>query len=101
MNAGNRISLRGRRVYNSVKLNVINGLSGIENINSGSIEDLEIDHNYLLAECDVQSICNYLAGPNGTLEIHDNANSCNSQEEVEEACGLGIGEVASRQSTDN
>ena len=36
--------------------------------------------------CEVQSICNYLAAPNGNIEIHDNATGCNSQEEVEEAC---------------
>jgi hypothetical protein len=49
----------------------------------------------------VQSICEYLASPSGTIEIHDNATGCNSQVEVEGACGVGIGEssVFSRQSS--
>ncbi|MCD4697081.1 MAG: T9SS type A sorting domain-containing protein, partial [Bacteroidales bacterium] len=35
---------------------------------------------------EVQSICNYLASPNGEIEILDNMTGCNSQEEVEQAC---------------
>jgi hypothetical protein len=48
-----------------------------------------------LATCEVQSICNYLASPNGTITILDNATGCNSQEEVEEACAIvAINEVS-------
>ncbi len=38
----------------------------------------------------MQSICNYLASPNGTVEIHNNAPGCNSPEEVEVACLTAI-----------
>ncbi len=43
--------------------------------------------------CDVQSICDYLLSPNGTVEIHDNAPGCNSQEEVEAACLTTVEEI--------
>jgi len=58
----------------------------LENIATGSITNLYIYENDLLSTCDVRSICGYLAAPNGTIEIHDNAPGCNSPEEVEEAC---------------
>jgi hypothetical protein len=38
----------------------------------------------------VQSICDYLYSPNGTIEIHDNGPGCNSREEVIIACDVGI-----------
>jgi hypothetical protein len=64
---------------------------------------LHIYDNPLLYTCDVQSICDYLVAPNGTVEIHDNAAGCNSEGEVEEACGVGVDEssVVSHQSSVN
>lgn len=67
-------------------------LSGIMNIDPGSIMDLTIKYNYGLSQCDVNSICNYLASPNGTIEIHDNAPGCNSQTEVAAHCLTGMEE---------
>lgn len=64
----------------------LTSLFGIENIVAGTITDIQIINNDTLATCDVQSICEYLASPNGTIEIHDNFTGCNSQEEVEAAC---------------
>lgn len=61
-------------------------LSGLDNINAATIDNLIIYNNFLLATCDVQSICDYLVSPGGTVGIQDNATGCNSQEEVEEAC---------------
>jgi hypothetical protein len=51
-----------------------------------SIIDLHIIDNPLLSECDIDNICLYLQDPTGTVEIFDNADGCNSPEEVEEAC---------------
>jgi hypothetical protein len=68
--------------------NSLTSLTGLDNVDAGSIDNLTIFNNNSLASCEVQSICNYLASPNGTIEIHDNATGCNSQEEVEEACGI-------------
>jgi hypothetical protein len=61
-------------------------ISGVENIDPASIGDLIIYNNYELPNCAVQSICDYLVSPNGTVEIHNNAAGCNSQAEVELAC---------------
>jgi hypothetical protein len=66
--------------------NALSSLSGLDNIDAGSIFNLGIYNNDLLSACEVKSICNYLAAPNGTVEIHDNALGCNSMDEVQETC---------------
>ncbi|HOP13609.1 MAG TPA: T9SS type A sorting domain-containing protein, partial [Lentimicrobium sp.] len=66
--------------------NALSDISGLGHITSQSIQDLEIIYNHTLAECNIESICGYLADPNGTVEIYDNAPGCNSPEEVEAAC---------------
>ncbi len=63
-------------------------LSGIANIDAASIADLTIAHNSLLTTCEVESICNYLISPNGSISIESNATGCNSQAEVAYACGI-------------
>ena len=65
-------------------------LAGLDSIEASSITSLKIVDNNLLAECDVESICNYLANPSGSVVIESNATGCNSQEEVYIACGLGV-----------
>jgi hypothetical protein len=76
-------------------------ITGIENIEAGTIELLQIKWNTILAECDVQSVCDYLAAPSGTVDISDNATGCASQTEVEGACGTSVNElfIANRIST--
>ncbi|MHC1777728.1 MAG: T9SS type A sorting domain-containing protein [Lentimicrobium sp.] len=64
----------------------LTSLSGLDHVFADSIAELKIFNNALLQTCDVQSICDYLASPNGTVDIHDNAPGCNSQEEVVAAC---------------
>jgi len=66
--------------------NALTDISGLGHITSQSIQGLEIIYNHTLAECNIESICGYLADPNGTVEIYDNAPGCNSPEEVEAAC---------------
>lgn len=65
---------------------VLESLAGLDNIDGGSVQHLEIIGNPLLSECHVQGICDYLAAPNGTTFIGDNAPGCNSIDEVVEAC---------------
>jgi hypothetical protein len=60
-----------------------------------TISDLYINNNDSLSTCQVISICDYLASPNGTIEIYNNAAGCNSRQEVEEACGVGMEENSS------
>ena len=64
----------------------LTSLAGIDNIDGASIDDLTISLNESLSTCEVESVCDYLAAPNGTVEIEYNAPGCNSPEEVEEAC---------------
>lgn len=72
-----------------IHLNVaLNSLSGLESyFTIGG--DVRIFHNYnSLSECDIESICEYLIAPNGTIQIQGNASGCNTQDEVEDACGI-------------
>lgn len=69
---------------------VLNSISSLENITPSSIQGLTIEKNYALSTCEIQSICEYLANPNGSVEIQNNATGCNSREQVEEACLVSI-----------
>jgi len=71
----------------------LNDLTGLDNIDAGSISDLNIYNNQSLATCNVQSVCNYLSNPTGTVEIYGNDSGCNSPEQVEEACLVSIDEI--------
>jgi len=65
--------------------NSLSNLIALDNLNYIG-ENLLVFLNPTLAECNVQSICEYLANPNSIIDIHSNAPGCNSPEEVEEAC---------------
>jgi hypothetical protein len=81
-----------------IDTHVLTSLSGLDNIDAASIDDLYIIHNSSLSTCEVQSICDYLANPNGTIKIYDNATGCNSPEEVEEACEtISVWEISSEE----
>jgi hypothetical protein len=72
----------------------LTSLTGLENIDAGSIENLHIWNNESLSFCAVKSICNYLANPSGVIEIQGNATGCNTQAEVEAACqAIGIADI--------
>lgn len=76
----------------------LESLFGIDNIKAESIMDLSITYNPQLSTCEIKSICDYLSSPSGTVEIYDNAPGCNSQAEVEAACGMiGISENTEEQ----
>jgi len=64
----------------------LSNLSGLNSLEASSIDNLYIGFNYSLPDCDVQSICDYLANPNGIIEIHDNADGCNSLQQVQDDC---------------
>ena len=68
-------------------------LIGLDNIEPNSIWNLRIANNPELSTCDVESICDYLAIPGASIEIHDNATGCNSPEEVEEHCLTTVEEL--------
>ena len=66
----------------------LSSLSGLDNIEPGSISNLYISVNPMLSTCEVESICLYLADPNGEVVINNNDEGCNSIEEVENACSI-------------
>jgi hypothetical protein len=66
--------------------NTIINLSGLDNIDPESLSGLFIEYNPLLSNCAIESICEYLALPNGNIEIHHNDSGCNSEEEIDSAC---------------
>lgn len=70
--------------------NLLESLIGIENLNAETINKLSIYENDSLSSCAVKSICDFLAAPNGEIDIHENYSGCNNREEVEEVCILGI-----------
>lgn len=87
--------------YISISYNpLLTSISGIENINADSMLFLRIRHNESLSECSIKSVCDFLVIPESNVIIEDNASGCNSPEEVEEACEVGVEEsvVGGRQS---
>jgi len=79
-------------IYVGGDLNIVgneqlSSLTGIDNIESESIIQLGIYNNPSLSHCEVQSICDYLLSPNGSVIIYGNASGCNSPIEVSSACG--------------
>jgi len=67
---------------------VLPSLSGLDNIDAGSVTGLSVYENDTLSDCQVGSVCDYLAGPNSNTDINNNATGCNSVEEVVEECLL-------------
>jgi hypothetical protein len=68
----------------------LTSLSGLDNIKEGSITSIYICHNNSLSACNVQGICNYLASPNGTVDIHTNAYGCNDPAQIASGCGISL-----------
>jgi hypothetical protein len=73
----------------------LTSLSGIDNIIANSIDSILIQNNANLSECDVKSICDYLATPSGKIEIHDNSFGCFNLEQVKYKCANAVEEIKS------
>ena len=65
---------------------ILTSLLGLDSIAAASIENLEIFDNYLLSQCEVISVCEYLKVPGGIILIENNGSGCFDQDEVESAC---------------
>jgi hypothetical protein len=70
----------------------LTNIAGLENIDGGSIGGLSIGWNTALSQCDIYSICEYLANPGGEVVIRYNAPGCNIPAEVQDACNVGVEE---------
>ena len=73
---------------------ILSSLDGIENIIADSMLFLRIQDNDTLSECNVKTVCDFLGIPESNYIIENNATGCNSPEEVEAACGVGVEESA-------
>jgi hypothetical protein len=65
---------------------LLTSLAGLDNIDAGSITGLGIWGNSTLSTCEVQSICDYLTSPNGSINIYGNGPGCSNRQQVEAAC---------------
>ncbi len=77
-------------IYNN---NSLISLAGIDNLDATSITGLSIHENNILSTCEVQCVCSYLVSLGAIVYINDNAPGCNTQQEVEAACGIGIPDI--------
>jgi hypothetical protein len=66
----------------------LTSLSGLENIDAGTITDVEFFRNNSLTNCSVKSICDFLKGSNAQNLFYYNTTGCNCREEVDSACNL-------------
>ncbi len=72
----------------------LTSLTGLENIEAATITELSIRNNFSLSTCEVKSVCDYIAIPNGDITIYGNATGCSSKEEVEIACdNAGVSDI--------
>ena len=61
-------------------------LAGIENIDPSGISSITITNNPMLSLCSVLSVCNYLDQASAIADVYNNAEGCDSEEEVEINC---------------
>ena len=73
---------------------VLISLEGLQNIEPDGIESLYIHKNISLATCTAESICEVIAEPAGIILIEDNAEGCNNEVNISEACTFGITDVS-------
>jgi hypothetical protein len=70
--------------------NSLTSLTGLENIEPNSITSLTIQVNPNLNDCDIKSICGYLASTNCIFQINNNLSGCNNKEEILDDCANSI-----------
>jgi hypothetical protein len=70
--------------------NSLVSLSGLENIDPQSMDELWINNNSNLSSCEAHSICDYLANPAGSVNVYNNATGCNNPAEIASSCGIQL-----------
>ena len=71
---------------------ILESLIGLDNISTIGV-DLWIYQNFQLTDCSIQSICEYMAAPNGEIYIYSNSTGCNSPEQLVADCNCPFGDV--------
>lgn len=68
-------------------------LTSLHGLDSAKMDNLSITYNAMLSECAVKSICDYLSIPGSRVNIDQNAAGCNTREEVEADCLVGLSDI--------
>jgi hypothetical protein len=63
-------------------------ITDIQSLDAASMTDLTITDNPCLTDCNAQSLCDYLAAPNGVVIIYNNASGCSNPPDIAESCGM-------------
>ncbi|MCF8347670.1 MAG: T9SS type A sorting domain-containing protein [Bacteroidales bacterium] len=71
--------------------NALVSLSGIDSLPAESIASISITFNPMLSHCEVKSVCDYLASPNGDINVYVNSAGCNNSQEIIDACTVSTG----------
>lgn len=74
-------------IYNN---HALTSLEGLDNIDKYYITDLTIALNSSLSLCNVKSVCDYLSGDFGPVNIYNNGSGCNNPVEVASKCGNSL-----------
>jgi hypothetical protein len=95
---------------NNIKLTTLSGLEGlthVKNININNNQELidisslgqispdtlinlSITNNTLLNFCGIPSICEYLASPNGVVDVYNNSTECMDIPHIAASCGISL-----------
>ena len=67
----------------------LTNLNGLENI-SYIGGDVTITFNNSLTSCEIQSLCDYLSSPNGSVNIFNNSTGCMNPPEIAKKCGIEL-----------
>lgn len=69
----------------------LTSLTGLDSIDAESIDGYwYISYNDVLSICAIQSLCDYLALPESSVDVYDNASGCDDVEEIEAACTVSV-----------
>jgi hypothetical protein len=80
---GGSLIIGGEYWTGNLSLTSLSGLESLDYIGG----DINISSNNSLCNCDAEWLCDYLAAPNGTVDISNNAAGCNSVIEAAIPCG--------------
>ncbi|HNQ83314.1 MAG TPA: T9SS type A sorting domain-containing protein [Bacteroidales bacterium] len=84
-----------------VRNDLLTDISSLWQLDTGLISFLVISTNPLLSDCDIQSVCAYLAGPFGYSHnnITTNNSGCMDKDEVLQECSVNVEEFIFKENT--
>lgn len=83
-----------KRINGMLNVRYNDHLTSFNGLDSAKMDNLFITFNPMLSECAVKSVCDYLALPGSWVNIDENATGCNTRQEVEADCLVGITDIS-------